>query len=185
MTGPNHSIVLTGGPGGGKTSVIEALAEAGFRTAPESGRAVIRQEMARGGSALPWGDRAAFAVAMAALDEAAHDAAQVAAQTTGGVTIFDRGLPDVIGYLALCGLPVPDNLQRTARRLRYHGEVFLAPFWPDIYTGDAERRQDAREAAETARVMRLTYEGLGYAVTDLPLAPVAARVRFLRERLGL
>lgn len=181
MTGPNHSIVLTGGPGGGKTSVIEALAEAGFRTAPESGRAVIRREVARGGSALPWGDRAAFAEAMAALDEAAHEAAQVA----GGVTVFDRGLPDVLGYLALCGLPVPDGLQRTARRLRYHGEVFLAPFWPEIYTGDAERRQDAREAAETARVMRRTYEGLGYAVTDLPFAPVAARVRFLRERLGL
>ena len=174
-------IVLTGGPGGGKTSVIEALAEAGVRTATESGRAVIRRELARGGSALPWGDRAAFAKAMAALDETAHETARAA----GGVTVFDRGLPDVLGYLALCGLPVPDSLQRTARRLRYHGEVDLSHFWPEIYTGDAERRQDAREAAETARVMRRTYEGLGYAVTDLPLAPVSERVRFLCERLGL
>lgn len=174
-------IVLTGGPGGGKTSLIEALADEGFRTAPESGRAVIREELARGGSALPWSDRAAFADAMAALDEAAY----AAARAQGGVTIFDRGLPDVLGYLALCGLPAPDDLHQAALRLRYTSPVFLAPFWPDIYTGDAERRQDAAEAAETARVMRWTYQGLGYEVTDLPLAPVPKRVRFLRERLSL
>ncbi|KTQ89638.1 ATPase [Aureimonas ureilytica] len=174
-------IVLTGGPGGGKTSLIEALAQEGFRTAPESGRAVIRQELARGGSALPWDDRAAYAKAIAARDDAAH----AAACRAGGITIFDRGLPDVLGYLALCGLPVPDDLARAARRLRYTSPVFLAPFWPEIYAGDAERRQDAAEAAETARAMRRTYEGLGYEVTDLPLAPVPKRVRFLRERMRL
>ncbi|NIY98449.1 AAA family ATPase, partial [Salipiger sp. HF18] len=49
--------VVTGGPGVGKTSLITELARRGFHTNPESGRAIIREEMARGGDALPWADR--------------------------------------------------------------------------------------------------------------------------------
>ncbi|WP_414897005.1 AAA family ATPase [Rhodovulum sp. YEN HP10] len=47
-----HFFVLTGGPGAGKTSLITELACRGFHTIPESGRAVIREEMASGGDAL-------------------------------------------------------------------------------------------------------------------------------------
>lgn len=32
-----------------------------------------------------------------------------------GSVIFDRGIPDVIGYLKLCELSVPPTLQRDAR----------------------------------------------------------------------
>jgi len=65
---------------------------------------------------------------MAVLDEAAYEAARA----QGGVTVFDRGLPDVLGYLALCGLPVPRDLAQALLRLRYASPVFLAPFWPEI-----------------------------------------------------
>lgn len=46
--------VLTGGPGSGKTTLIEALRTAGFATLPEAGRGIIRDQMAIGGPALPW-----------------------------------------------------------------------------------------------------------------------------------
>ena len=44
--------VITGGPGSGKTTLIEALAAAGVATSPEVGRAIIREEMAVGGTAF-------------------------------------------------------------------------------------------------------------------------------------
>lgn len=37
--------VFTGGPGAGKTSVIEALAAAGLTCMPEAGRQIIRDQM--------------------------------------------------------------------------------------------------------------------------------------------
>jgi predicted ATPase len=45
--------VLTGGPGSGKTALIDALRSAGFTTSVEAGRGIIRDQSAIGGSACP------------------------------------------------------------------------------------------------------------------------------------
>jgi predicted ATPase len=60
--------VLTGGPGSGKTTLVEALAARGYATAPEAGRTVIREQLAIGGKAIPWIDRQLFAERMLAFD---------------------------------------------------------------------------------------------------------------------
>lgn len=60
MTG----VVITGGPGSGKTSLVEALAALGHPVEPEAGRAIIRRQQAIDGQALPWRDRALFAELM-------------------------------------------------------------------------------------------------------------------------
>lgn len=53
--------IITGGPGSGKSTLIDALAAQGFHHMPEAGRAIIRDQVAIGGTALPWADRIAFA----------------------------------------------------------------------------------------------------------------------------
>jgi predicted ATPase len=45
--------IITGGPGAGKTTLIDALAAEGIRHMPEAGRAIIRDQVAIGGTALP------------------------------------------------------------------------------------------------------------------------------------
>ena len=49
-------VVLSGGPGAGKTSVLAELEQRGFRCVAEVARQII-QEQVRGGDALPWGNR--------------------------------------------------------------------------------------------------------------------------------
>ena len=44
-------IVFTGGPGSGKTSVIEHLQNLGYKTADEVGRRVIQLQVESGGNA--------------------------------------------------------------------------------------------------------------------------------------
>jgi predicted ATPase len=182
--------IVTGGPGSGKTSLIAALAERGIATLPEAGRAVIREEVAAGGHALPWGDRLAFAERMARFDLAALERAEAeaaAAQAAGSAPaplVFDRGLPDVVGYLRLCGLAVPDWMFRAATERRYARRVFLAPFWPEIYATDTERRQSSDEARRTTEVMVETYTALGYELVALPRSSIAARAAFVLEALA-
>ncbi|MFC3230658.1 AAA family ATPase [Marinibaculum pumilum] len=180
MTGHDRFFVITGGPGAGKTSLLQALAASGHACMPEAGRAVIRDQQAIGGPALPWADPPAFAAQMLGWELRSH---RLAADLPGPV-FFDRGLPDLVGYLALEGCPVPPHVEAAARLFRYNPTVFLAPHWPQIYVRDAERRQDPAEAEATMRMMARTYPAFGYRLVTLPRTDIAARARFVLETIA-
>lgn len=79
--------VITGGPGSGKTSVIEALRGRGYRCVDEVGRAIIRRQVRIGGDALHWGDRAKYLELM--LSHAMADYERV--EGVSEPVFFDRG----------------------------------------------------------------------------------------------
>ena len=173
--------VLTGGPGSGKTTLIEALKAGGFATAPEAGRGIIRDQVAVGGPALPWQDRALFAELMLSWELRSW----YAMGAEPGPVFFDRGVPDTIGYLRLCGLPVPDHIKNAAKQFRYARRVFIAPPWPDIFAQDEERKQTLDEPERTFQSVAGAYAELGYELVSLPLVPVEHRVRFVLDQAGL
>ena len=172
--------VVTGGPGSGKSTLLAALAEQGLPHMPEAGRAVIREEVAAGGTALPWDDRDAFAERMLAHDLRSYQEAR----TKDGILFFDRGIPDIIGYRTLCKLGIPDDLARAAESNRYNRHVFIAPPWAEIYAKDAERKQDWEEAVATHDVMARVYQELGYNLVPLPLVSSRERAAFVRHWIG-
>lgn len=181
MNAPTDRLhVLTGGPGSGKTTLIDALAARGIATSPEIGRAVIKEQLASGGNALPWGDELAFAEAMLTGDVAAHGAAL----TSGRATVMDRGVPDIVGFLRVSGLAVPPHIDAAARATRYNRRVFIAPFWAGIYAHDAERQQSPALAEATHDIMVSTYRDYGYTLIELPRVSVAERAAFVIDRLG-
>ena len=101
-----------------------------------------------------------------------------------GPVFFDRGVPDVIGYLELVGLAVPRSMLRAAELHRYNPRVFIAPPWPEIFRNDQERRQDFDEAVRTYEAMRRVYQRLGYDLVELPRKLLEARVRFVLNEVG-
>lgn len=171
--------VLTGGPGSGKTTLLAALAEAGLATMPEAGRAIIRDQIRIGGSGWHGQDRRLFAELMLGWEMRSWHAAQEAE----GPVFFDRGIPDVIGYLSLYEGHVPAHVSRAARFYRYHPTVLLAPPWAEIFEQDEDRGQDFDEAVATAQAMEQAYAEAGYDLLPLPLAPVAERVDFVLDLL--
>lgn len=173
--------IITGGPGSGKTSLIEALRSRGYTCSIEAGRAIIQDQVRINGTALPWNDRLLFAELMLQWEMRSYHLAE---QSSGPV-FLDRGVPDVLGYLRLIGLPAPDHVQKATTEFRYHRTVFISPPWKEIFQQDVERKQDFKEAERTYEALFATYEDLGYELVEIPRIGVEDRVRFILNHLAL
>ena len=173
--------VLTGGPGCGKTAVIEALHQAGYARTVEAGRGIIQDQVAIAGRALPWQDPALFAELMLSWEMRSYHMAE---QSSGPV-FFDRGVVDVAGYLRLMGRPVPRHVEKAAEAFRYHRRVFIAAPWKEIFAQDRERKQDFNKAVRTYEAMVAAYTERGYELTELPQVSVEQRVRFVLQSIAI
>jgi predicted ATPase len=172
---PRHA-VLTGAPGSGKTTLLDAAAAAGFRTSPEVARRILQEP---GGMELREADPLGFAEAM--LEAHTREFERHAGHE--GTVLFDRGFPDVVGFLEVSGLPVSPAIERVCRELRYQGPVLRAPAWAAIYAQDAERIQDWKQAVASDEAVAAAWRRYGYDPIDLPFVPVAERLAFLRNNL--
>lgn len=178
-TPTDRFVVLTGGPGSGKSTLLDELAREEITSTCEAGRGIIQEQAAIGGAALPWADRQLFAELMLSWEMRSYRQAQ----QRSGIVLFDRAVPDVLGYLRTCGLPVPAHVRAAAEAFGYHRRVLIAPPWPEIFDQDRERRQDFDEAERTHEAMAATYTELGYELITLPKSDVATRVAFVRDLL--
>ena len=171
-------VVVSGCSGAGKSTLVAELGRRAYRVVDEPGRRIVRQELAAGGTALPWSDPAGFARRAVSLAIADWEAAR----GNPGWTVFDRGLVDAAAALEQAsGEPA---LQPLARAHPYGRTVFLAPPWPEIYVQDEERRHDfAAAAAEYERLLQ-AYGALGYRIVLLPKAPAGTRADFVMAELG-
>jgi predicted ATPase len=176
----DHLVAVTGGPGSGKTTLLDHLCGLGYRRTVEAGRAIIRDQCEIDGPGLAWRDDELFAELMLSWDMRSHREAA----GHDGLVFCDRGVPDMVGYFLLRGLPVPDHVWAAVGRFRYRHTAFVAPPWPGIFTGDTERHQSLAEAERTFEAMREAYPACGYELLTLPRAPVAERARFVLDHLG-
>ena len=161
-------VVISGCSGGGKSSLLAELALRGHAVVEEPGRRIVRAELSRGGTALPWIDAAAFARRAVAL---AH-ADRTEAARHAGLVFFDRGLIDAA--VALQHFTGEDAVTALGAA-RYHRRVFMAPPWREIYVEDPERRHGFDDAVAEYERLIAAYPSLGYEVVTLAKTAVAAR----------
>lgn len=169
-------VVLTGGPGSGKTSLANSLQQHDFRVAKESGRTVLKNE---GGIALREINSEAYALAMLDLDKQ-NFMSSIATQKP---MVFDRGFPDIAGYLDLMNIEIPKPLDHVCMTYRYTGPIFALPPWAQIYRNDEERIQNFEQAGATYEAVCSAWRKYGYNLIELPKASVQERTDFVLNNL--
>lgn len=173
--------ILTGGPGAGKTSLLNELNKKGFMTVPEEGRRIIKEQISIKGDALPWINKKRFADLMF---EASVNSFLKIDKLEEQPVFFDRGILDTIGYLKLENIPVPNEMKTKADTMKYHNNVFILPPWKEIYENDPERKQTIEVAQATFDCMNETYLEYGYNLIGVPKLSIKQRAEFILNIIG-
>lgn len=177
MIDKKNFYIITGGPGVGKTTLINDLLKRGYNCVPEVAREIIKDQVATNGNALPWGDTKEYSRQM--LSYSIRDFESFA--QSDDLYFFDRGIPDTLGYERLMNFEFDTKLLNVVNEYRYNKTVFILPPWKEIYETDSERKQDFKIAVETYHIMKKTYKDMHYDTIEVPLLPVEKRSAYILQ----
>jgi len=172
-------IIITGGPGAGKTSLLLALQARGYTIVGDSARTIIQDRIRRGLSPRPNASEFTHETLRMDIDNFVHHAA------TPGHVFFDRSVLD-----ALCSLdrvtPLNESeLSMWLSKYQYCPKVFLLPPWRAIYTNDAERDHTFEHAEWVYSVTQEWYRRLDrYQLIEVPKVSVAERCTYVLQALA-
>ena len=171
-------VVITGGPGVGKTTLLAELRAQGYATVAESARAIIAERRAQGQSPRP--EPAAFAREILRRDTEQYHAHS----GESGWVFFDRGVVEALGMLHQAAPMPASELEAALRAHPFHSLVFVLPPWSAIYTTDVERDHSFPWVEHVHDELVRWYRSCGYALCEVPRLPVAARAEFVLRALA-
>jgi predicted ATPase len=174
----NQKIIITGGPGFGKTSIITELETRNYTCVHEVARSIIKEQIDAGGDVLPWKDLKKFS------DLLLERRVQQFHETVGeNYIFFDRGIPDIVAYMQQNSINVPNLYLGKLNECIYYPIVFIVPPWKDIYKNDNERKELYETAANVHDYIVDTYNAFGYKIVILPKVSVQQRADFILNTL--
>lgn len=173
-------IALIGGPGTGKTTLIESLKQRGFCCMEEISRQVTLEAQDQGIDQLFLEDPLLFSQKLL---EGRQRQFETANSSTEPYVFFDRGLPDVLAYMDYLNTPYPEEFNSICQRYLYD-KVFILPPWKSIYQTDNERYESFEQALVIQQYLIQTYERYGYTLIEVPFGVVEQRVAFISSHLN-
>ncbi|MGC6422340.1 MAG: AAA family ATPase [Flavobacteriaceae bacterium] len=152
----NLLIAITGGPGTGKSKLIETLQDHGYTCFEEISRHVIDKGKQLGMHNYFLESPQAFSKELFEGRKQQYSQANSLAYRPNKPFIFlDRGLPDVIAYLEMQGIEKPD-WNKELSDCRYDRIIFLPP-WEAIYKQDSQRMEPYERAVKISKQLWKTY----------------------------
>ncbi len=177
-----EKIVITGGPGSGKTSVVDALEADGYTCFHEIIR-TFTMEAKKGVEAVESKNNP-----IAFVDDSLQFNTKLlqgrlaqfneSDSVSSPHVFFDRGMPDVLAYMEYFNQEYPQSFVDLCMENRYD-RILILPPWKEIYNTDNERFENWEVAFEIYDYLKTAYEDLGYEVIDVPRYGIEERKEFI------
>ena len=174
-----RKIVITGGPGTGKSSIIRQLEAKGENCLHEVSREVILEAKREGIDQLFLEKPLLFSQKLL---EGRLNQYIEANELNSQHVFIDRGLPDVLAYMDYFNTDYPDLFHTTCEDYIYD-KIFILPPWKEIYTSDNERYESFEEALKISSYLYSTYKKYGYDPIEVPKLPVKDRTEFILNNI--
>lgn len=174
-----QKIVFIGGPGTGKSTVINKMIEAGHTCMPEISREITLQAQKDGIDQLFLEDPLLFSTKIL---EGREKQFLEASELACNLVFFDRGIPSVHAYMRYFNTEVPPIFLEKSKKYAYQ-KVFQFLPWKEIYTSDNERYETFEESVIISRFLHDAYTELGYEIIKVPFGSVEERCKFIMNSL--
>ena len=177
----NCLFVITGGPGVGKTTLLQELQKRFFTCIPEVAREIIKEQVAVQGDALPWKNKELY---LQMMFDRSVDSYLTAKNNNSSLIFFDRGIPDSLTYAAVIGFEKTETMENVVRHYRYNQNIFYLSPWRDIYKTDEERKQSWEEAVVISELNAEIYRKYNYTLITVPNDSPEKRADFILAWVG-
>jgi predicted ATPase len=174
-----NKIVITGGPGTGKTTIIEELASRGYQCMPEISREITEMARKNGIEQLFLKNPILFSEMLL---EGRENQYKIAEKIEKDLIFFDRGIPDVHAYMNYISIDYPPIYIEKSLKYQYQN-IFITPPWQEIYITDHERYEDFEQSLAIFNHLRKTYEKLGYQLIEVPVGTIDFRTDYILDYL--
>jgi predicted ATPase len=173
-------IVLIGGPGSGKTSVIERLIQRDYCCMEEISREVILKAKEEGIDQLFLTEPLLFSNLLL---EGREKQFLTADKSDEKWIFFDRGIPDIHTYMNYFKTEHPAYFLEKSKKYRYQKIFHFSP-WEKIHITDNERYESFEEAVLIDTFLMDTYSALGYQIINVPFGSIEDRTEFILNSLA-
>ena len=178
----NKKIVISGGPGSGKTTVINLLIKNGYQCFEEFSRSVISAGKAKGIENLFETEPLTFSkIIFQERKKQYLSAAKINYLQVFPYVFFDRGLHDIVAYLDHRGNPA-EEISIEIQNYPYD-LLILFPLWKDIYKNDEHRMESFEESISVFESIKKTYKKFSIPIIEIPFNPPDSRIMSILEIL--
>ena len=169
--------VITGGPGSGKTTVINHLNMLGYHTTIEHARHFIDTQMITGKTVDEIRtNQLEFQKGILEMQ-----IMQEFALSPNELIFLDRALPDALAYYRFLNLPIDNKLEEQLKPASYKKVFILRPL---PLVNDYARREDEAAQKKISDLITEVYESLPFPVVHVPLLPIEQKVNFILNHLS-
>ena len=172
-------IVLLGGPGTGKSTLINELVARGFCCYPEISRQVTMKAQEQGIEQLFLEQPLLFSEMLL---EGRIEQYKNALEEPDNVVFIDRGIPDVVAYMDYIGDEYPKHFTKACEDYKYT-KTFILPPWEEIYQSDSERYENFDQAVKIQEHLVETYKKYGYELIEVPKDTVENRILYILDKI--